>query len=114
MTVLVLMADNYDVVPSISRHFRKFSSIYSYRITPDKAGEELLRQKILILYFLDKGARFTSATNDLIMRGSILMNGMESNTADTHGAWWDLPYGIECKSPNSSHKSFFQSFNFSS
>ncbi|RKF65445.1 putative hydroxyproline-rich glyco protein [Golovinomyces cichoracearum] len=94
-TVLVLMADNYDVIPSISRRLQKASLSHTYRVTTDKTGEESLRQKVIIHYYMGQGPNFKCATKDLIMRGSIVMNSTENCSTNLKGAWWDLPHGIE-------------------
>ncbi|TQS34292.1 hypothetical protein Golomagni_05330 [Golovinomyces magnicellulatus] len=94
-TVLVLMGDNYDVIPSIARRLQKASLSHTYRVTTDKTGEESLRQKIIVHYYMGQGPNFKCATRDLIMRSSILMNGTENFSTNLKGAWWDLPHGIE-------------------
>ncbi|CCU81750.1 hypothetical protein BGHDH14_bgh04275 [Blumeria hordei DH14] len=94
-TVLALMADNYDLVPSISSRCQKLVVRHKYVVTPDRAGEEILRQKILILYHLEKGPHFSAATREKIKAATY----SEATGARSHlkaqGAWWDIPYGIE-------------------
>ncbi|POS84047.1 hypothetical protein EPUL_001983 [Erysiphe pulchra] len=92
-SVLVLLADNYDVVPYLSRYFQKACLNHINRTNSNK--NEVLRQKILIQYYIEKGPRFASSTKDLIMRGFSSEESTKNYTEDMKGAWWDLPYGIE-------------------
>ncbi|KAI6245908.1 hypothetical protein HI914_06018 [Erysiphe necator] len=93
-TILVLLADNYDVVPCISCYFQKACLSHINRINSNK-NEEVLRQKILIQYHMEKGPRFTLSTKDLIMRGSTFIETTKTSSKNMKGVWWDLPYGIE-------------------
>jgi len=90
------MADRYNTLPFLTRHFQKSLLGHKYLITLDKNGEEILRQKILIQYHTDQGVRFTSATKELILRGSIRWNGAYDNSTEFQTPWWDLP-GLEGK-----------------
>lgn len=91
--MLVLLADSYDVVPFISRYFQRACLNHINRINSNK--NEILRQKILIQYHIEKGPRFTSSTKDLIIRGPSPKESTKNYTKDSKGAWWDLPYGLE-------------------
>ncbi|KAI1000679.1 hypothetical protein K3495_g7518 [Podosphaera aphanis] len=94
-TVLVLMADNYDLISCISHHLQKEFLNHNYRVSYEMNGEEGLRQKLLTYYHLEKGPRFTSASKDLIMRGCNFSDETGAYSEDQNGAWWNLPYGIE-------------------
>lgn len=97
LVVLVLMADRYNLVPYIAKHFQKtlLNHKYPIPVSMDKNAEEILRQKILVQYHTDQGPRFTTATKELIIRGSFRWNGYEDTSAELQTPWWDLPHGLE-------------------
>jgi hypothetical protein len=99
LTVLVLMADRYDMLPFISRHCQKTLLSHKYPPVPsDKNGEETLRQKILVQLYTDKGPRFAASTKELILRGSLRWNGSDEPTGDEFQTlWWDLPFNLEAE-----------------
>jgi len=59
-----------------------------------KSAEEKLRQKCLIFYHTNQAQKFTEASKELVLRGSVLWNSYEE-TRGLPAAWWDLPDGIE-------------------
>ncbi|KAN0098524.1 hypothetical protein V8E51_014187 [Hyaloscypha variabilis] len=75
LTVLVIMADRFTVVPFLTRHFQKILLNHKYQISQDKVGEETLRQKVLVQFYTDHGVRFAAATKELILRGSTRWSG---------------------------------------
>lgn len=89
------MADRYNTLPSIARHVQKTFINFKYPVTLDKKAEETLRQKILVFYHTDQALRFSSATKELILRGSSRWLGAEESVTDFQTAWWDLPDGLE-------------------
>ncbi|KAG9239099.1 hypothetical protein BJ875DRAFT_263675 [Amylocarpus encephaloides] len=95
LTVLVVLADRYNALPSVALYFRKSFINYKYPVALDKKSEEMLRQKILIFYHTEQSLRFTAATKELILRGSSRWNGAEERENDFQTAWWDLPDGLE-------------------
>ncbi|KAF4636792.1 hypothetical protein G7Y89_g1300 [Cudoniella acicularis] len=95
LAVLVVMADRYNTLPFVARYVQKAFINFKYPITLDKKVEETLRQKILIFYHTDQALRFSSATRELILRGSSKWVGADETTADFQTAWWDLPDGLE-------------------
>jgi hypothetical protein len=99
LTVLVLMADRYDMLLFISRHCQKTLLNHKYPPVPsDKNGEETLRQKILVQLYTDKGPRFAASTKELVLRGSLRWNGSEESTSDEFQTpWWDLPFNLEAE-----------------
>ncbi|KAK3489747.1 hypothetical protein B0T13DRAFT_480584 [Neurospora crassa] len=85
LTTLSLLADRFSCTPSLSRLPSSSSSSQTplkwpatpTRLTKDQdghaltfAGEELLRQKILVSWLLDLPLKFQSATRELILYGS--------------------------------------------
>jgi hypothetical protein len=99
LSVLVIMADRFDCLAPVQRYVTGTFSNFKYPLTLDKSTEETLRQKILIFYHTNQAARLAAATKELILRGSSRWVAYEENTSFTT-AWWDLPDGIECKSPS--------------
>ncbi|KUJ21830.1 uncharacterized protein LY89DRAFT_681223 [Mollisia scopiformis] len=98
LTVLVLMADHYNVTSTVSRHMQKVLVAHKYPITLDKNGEEILRQRVLIQFHTDQGIRFANSTKDLILKGSTRWTGMEDlRTHEYQASWWDLPSGLEAE-----------------
>ncbi|KAF8866882.1 hypothetical protein BDZ45DRAFT_734910 [Acephala macrosclerotiorum] len=98
LTVLVLMADQYNVISSVSRHMQKVLAAHKYPTTLDKNGEEMLRQKVLIQFHTDPGVRFANSTKELILRGSSRWTGIEDSRSHEYQApWWDLPSGLEAE-----------------
>ncbi|TVY58316.1 hypothetical protein LCER1_G000514 [Lachnellula cervina] len=95
LTVLVVMADRYNTLPSIARYVQKTFINFKYPITLDKKAEETLRQKILIFYHTDQALRFSAASKELILRGSSRWVGADEMAVDFQTAWWDLPDGLE-------------------
>lgn len=90
------MADQYNVISSVSRHMQKVLAAHKYAITLDKNGEEMLRQKVLIQFHTDAGVRFANSTKELILRGSARWAGVEdTRTHEYQAPWWDLPSGLE-------------------
>jgi hypothetical protein len=91
------MADKYNFTPYVAKHFQKIllSHKYATPVAVDRNAEEILRQKILIQYHTDQGARFMAATKDLIIKGSFRWNGYEDNSSELQTPWWDLPHGLE-------------------
>lgn len=91
------MADRYNLIPYVAKHFQKILLNHKYPVpvSMDKNAEEILRQKILVQYHTDQGPRFTTATKELITRGSFRWNGYEDTSADLQTPWWDLPHGLE-------------------
>jgi len=90
----------YSLVPFLTRHFQKTLLNHRYPVAVNKGGEEIMRQKVLIQYFTDQGPRFTTATRDLIIKGSIRWNGAEEDSLEYQTMWWDLPHGLEGQSTN--------------
>lgn len=93
------MADQYNFMPYITKHCQKTFISHRYPIPAilEKNGEEILRQRILVQYHAEQGARFVAATKDLIVRGSFRWNGYEDTSAELQTQWWDLPHGLEGK-----------------
>jgi hypothetical protein len=91
------MADRYNFTPYVAKHFQKtlMSHKYPIPVSMDKNGEEILRQKILIQYHTDQGARFLAATRELVIRGSVRWSGYEDESTELQTPWWDLPHGLE-------------------
>lgn len=60
------------------------------------ANEQLLRQKILVAWFLEQPMRLHAATREIIMRGSTLWSalGPPEDVSFTE-AWWELPDDLE-------------------
>jgi hypothetical protein len=89
------MADQYNVMPAVSRHMQRVLIAHKYPVTLDKNGEEILRQKVLIQYHTDQGIRFANSTKELILKGSVRWSGFEDTREHEYQApWWDLP-GLE-------------------
>jgi hypothetical protein len=97
LTVLIIMADRFSVLPFLTRHFQKNLLNHKYQTTQDKTGEEILRQKVLIQFHTDHGVRFAAATKELILRGSLRWSGNYDATAEYQTSWWDLPHSLEGK-----------------
>ena len=95
ITTLIVLADRYGFMAPVSRHMQKTLNVHKYPVTLDKNGEEALRQKILIQFHTDQGMRFTNATKDLILRGSLRWSDTAENGVEYQTIWWDLPYGLE-------------------
>ncbi|KAH7342839.1 hypothetical protein BKA65DRAFT_595886 [Rhexocercosporidium sp. MPI-PUGE-AT-0058] len=97
ITTLIVLADRYGFIAPVSRHMQKTLNSHKYPVTLDKNGEEALRQKILIQFHTDQGARFTNATKDLILRGSLRWSDTAENGTEYQTVWWDVPYGLEAE-----------------
>ncbi len=91
----------YNIMPFLVRHFQKTLLNHKYPVFVDKGGEDILRQRVLIQFHTDQGLRFTSATRDLIMKGSVKWNVAYEESIEHQTMWWDLPQGLEgwCSSP---------------
>ncbi|KAK3490247.1 uncharacterized protein B0T23DRAFT_381361 [Neurospora hispaniola] len=82
LTTLSLLADRFSCTPSLSRLPSSSQTPLKWPATPTRltkdqdghaltfAGEELLRQKILVSWLLDLPLKFQSATRELILYGS--------------------------------------------
>ncbi|KAL2075709.1 hypothetical protein VTL71DRAFT_652 [Oculimacula yallundae] len=97
ITTLIILADRYGFIAPVSRYMQKTLNAHKYPVTLDKNGEEALRQKILIQFHTDQGMRFTNATRDLILRGSIRWSDTAEIAVEYQTIWWDLPYGLEAE-----------------
>jgi hypothetical protein len=99
------MADRFGLLPFLTRHFQKNLLSHKYQISQDKNGEEILRQKVLILFHTDQinGVRFAAATKELILRGSFRWSGNYDISAEYQTPWWDLPHNLEGKNELPKH-----------
>lgn len=98
------MADRYDCLAAVSAYmstvfirfkYPQFIRLDKANNAPDiKSDEEKLRQKCLIFYHTNQYQKFTEATKELVLRGSIHWNAYHENRG-LPAAWWDLPEGIE-------------------
>jgi hypothetical protein len=98
LTVLVIMADRFDCLAHVQNYFLSTFMNFKYPPTYDKSYEETLRQKILIFYHTNQVRRLLDHTKELIIRGSTRWTSHDENPNFTT-AWWDLPDGLESKSP---------------
>ncbi|CZS97322.1 hypothetical protein WAI453_008543 [Rhynchosporium graminicola] len=97
ITTLIILSDRYGFIAPVSRYMQKTLNAHKYPNTLDKNGEEALRQRILIQFHTDQGMRFTNATKDLILRGSMRWSDTVEVSVDYQTIWWDLPYGLEAE-----------------
>lgn len=102
---LAIMADRFDCLPTVARYVKAMKT-FKWPATYGKVGkdgttmsvatEELLRQKILISWYLDQPIRLAQCTKELILRGSSRWLYTEDVTeARDLASWWDLPDELE-------------------
>lgn len=102
---LAIMADRFDCLPAVARYVKALKS-FRWPATYGKSGkdgtnmsvatEELLRQKILISWYLDQPIRLAQCTKELIIRGSSRWVYTEDVAeASALASWWDLPDELE-------------------
>lgn len=104
---LAIMADRFDCLPTVARYVKalktfRWPATYGKSVndgtTMSVATEELLRQKILISWYLDQPIRLAQCTKELIMRGSSRwIYTEELAETSTLASWWDLPDELEGK-----------------
>ncbi|PQE12173.1 hydroxyproline-rich glyco protein [Rutstroemia sp. NJR-2017a BVV2] len=97
LSILVIMADRYDCMTTVSRYITSKFSSFRYPPTLEKTLEEVVRQKILIFYHTNQAPRFATATKELILRGSSRWTVYEDVDPDVGAAWWDLPEDLEAE-----------------
>lgn len=95
LAILVVMADRYDCMATITRYITGKFSNFRYPPTTDKTTEEVMRQKILIFYNTNQAARLATATKELIVRGSSRWSIYDNADSKFLASWWDLPEGLE-------------------
>ncbi|KAK4205800.1 hypothetical protein QBC40DRAFT_302680 [Triangularia verruculosa] len=110
LAAIAVLADRFTCTPLVSKWLNaiKFKFPPTTLQNPNRTGpalsqpaEELLRQKILVSWLLDRPPLFQSCTRDLIMHGSrrwcILFDEQDGHQSEhTYtAAWWDLPSDIE-------------------
>lgn len=98
LTVLVLMADKYNFMPTIAKTLAKIFANHKYptpTLMSKNGAEEVLRQKVLVQHYTDQGIRFTDSTRELIVKGSVRWSGYEEDSSEFQTPWWDLPQGLE-------------------
>jgi hypothetical protein len=98
LAALAVMADRFDCTPTIGRYVKRSKRF----LWPQTYGnmsvttDELIRQKILISWLLDDPPRFTSATKELILRGSLRWTASDDRSdKEQQATWWDLQDGLE-------------------
>ncbi len=120
VATLAVLADRFDCTSPVSRYvstsLRFKWPVTQPRISRDddqlpalsKAGEDAVRQKIMVSWLLDQPLKMHSATRELIVYGSsqwtAFQDGSDLNEISSNGAvWWDLQDGLESKRANSHH-----------
>ena len=98
LTVLTVLADRFDCLLPVSNYMTSVLLKFKYPQVVDKTGEDLLRQKCLIFYHTNQTQRFSEASKELVLRGSVIWTGYD-DSRDYSAAWWDLPDGIEGNAP---------------
>lgn len=118
VATLAVLADRFDCTSPVSRYvstsLRFKWPVTQPRISRDddqlpalsKAGEDAVRQKIMVSWLLDQPLKMHSATRELIVYGSsqwtAFQDGSDLNEISSNGAvWWDLQDGLESKRANS-------------
>lgn len=106
LSTLAIMADRFDCVGPVSR---SLSSDFNFKwpVTLSKpyhdgqgrstGTEQLIRQKVLVAWLLEKPIPFRQASRELIIRGSSLwsLNPSHDTSAEKTAVWWNLPDGLE-------------------
>lgn len=109
LAIIAVLADRFDCTPLVSKWLAaikfKFPPITTQnqnRTGPalSKSSEELLRQKILVSWLLDRPLVFQPSTRELVMYGSrrwcTLFDEEDEKSEHVYtAAWWDLPSGLE-------------------
>ena len=114
VATLAVLADRFDCTSPVSRYVST-SLRFKWPVTQprisreddqlpslSKAGEDAVRQKIMVSWLLDQPLKMHSATRELIMYGSsqwtAFHDGSDLNEISSNGAmWWDLQDGLESK-----------------
>ncbi|KFY52600.1 hypothetical protein V497_08482 [Pseudogymnoascus sp. VKM F-4516 (FW-969)] len=99
LAILALMADRFDCAATVGRYVRGGKRVpwpQTYG-TVNFAGEELLRQKVLVAWLLEDRVKFAAATKECVFRGSARWGGGGGMQSGQVGVWWDLPDGIEAE-----------------
>lgn len=106
---LAIMADRFGCISTVSRYVKGSMKTFRWPATYGRAQqdgssttsmsfatEELLRQKILIAWFLEQPIRLAQCSKELILRGSSqwVMRDEEVDTS-RKATWWDLPDSLE-------------------
>lgn len=97
LAILAVMADRFDCAATVGRYVRGAKRVpwpQTYG-TVNFAGEELLRQKVLVAWLLEDRVKFAAATKECVFRGSARWGGGGEMQSGQVGVWWDLPDGIE-------------------
>ncbi|KFY90260.1 hypothetical protein V498_06117 [Pseudogymnoascus sp. VKM F-4517 (FW-2822)] len=97
LAILAVMADRFDCAATVGRYVRGAKRVpwpQTYG-TVNFAGEELLRQKVLVAWLLEDRVKFAAATKECVFRGSARWGGGGEMRSGQVGVWWDLPDGIE-------------------
>ncbi|CAD6439867.1 57ef8ea7-b8c8-4c50-9bd9-81113f3f826a [Sclerotinia trifoliorum] len=97
IVILVVMADRYDCMATIARYITGRFSNFRYPPTLEKTTEEVVRQKIIIFYHTNQALRLSTATKELIIRGSSRWSIYEEADSNFAAAWWDLPEDLEAE-----------------
>ncbi|KFY86042.1 hypothetical protein V500_07918 [Pseudogymnoascus sp. VKM F-4518 (FW-2643)] len=97
LAVLALMADRFDCAATVGRYVRGPKRVLWPQThgTASFAGEELLRQKVLVAWLLEDRVKFAAASKECVFRGSVRWGGGGGSQSGQVGVWWDLPDGIE-------------------
>ncbi|KAK0741871.1 hypothetical protein B0T21DRAFT_283177 [Apiosordaria backusii] len=109
LAVIAVLADRFNCTPLVS----KWLNAVKFKFPPttiqnqnrtgpalSKSTEELLRQKILVSWLLDRPLVFQGVTRELVMYGSrrwcTLFDEEDEQSEHAYtAAWWDLPSGLE-------------------
>ncbi|KAK4173267.1 hypothetical protein QBC36DRAFT_245815 [Triangularia setosa] len=110
LAVIAVLADRFNCTPLVSKWLNAIKFKFPPTILQNqnrtgpalsKSSEELLRQKILVSWLLDRPLVFQSSTRELILYGSRRWCTLfdeedeQSDHAYHSAAWWDLPSGLE-------------------
>lgn len=97
LAILALMADRFDCAATVGRYVRGPKRVLWPQThgTASFAGEELLRQKVLVAWLLEDRVKFAAASKECVFRGSVRWGGGGGLQSGQVGVWWDLPDGIE-------------------
>ncbi|KAK0670926.1 hypothetical protein QBC41DRAFT_65162 [Cercophora samala] len=112
LAIIAVLADRFDCIPLVTKWLAAIKFKFPPTTTQNqnrtgpalsKSSEELLRQKILVSWLLERPLVFQSCTRELIMYGSrrwctLFDEEEEEDEQSKHvytAAWWHLPSGLE-------------------
>lgn len=108
VSTLAITADRFDCTAAVAKYLNQNHGDPNKRFKwPVTSGnrlladvEEVLRQKILVSWFLGQHMRLMHATREIIIRGSRCWSAYRDEDCEMGAVWWNLPDGLERKWPN--------------